>query len=317
MRMLCAPSVSATEKTARSPVAARQRTKSCYSSATPCPMSPPSRSSTATYLRRQNLKTGPPSRLVGGPRTRHDLVLARADDDRPSQSATCSWRPPAHSSRNCWRVSGRAALRLSPYWSLPRHGPRAAHLRNRDIDPAVLTRLVQSIADVQEVSILHRQLWSRQIKFIEATIPAPGADTSTPPPLFQHANSRRIRWNRLQAARGARDFGAFLWASMVVPLYREVRRRANVTTEAEREAASPSFSHAYRAEQLKLLVQQARALVVAAVETHIQLFESTPGMALLASTSATGIADAFELFVDLVENCDLPRDDKVALLAAR
>ncbi|POY76197.1 hypothetical protein BMF94_0717 [Rhodotorula taiwanensis] len=192
----------------------------------------------------------------------------------------------------------------------------APHLRNRDIDPAVLTRLVQSIADVQEVSILHRQLWSRQIKFIEATIPAPGADTSTPPPLFQHANSRRIRWNRLQAARGARDFGAFLWASMVVPLYREVRRRANVTTEAEREAASPSFSHAYRAEQLKLLVQQARALVVAAVETHIQLFESTPGMALLASTSATGIADAFELFVDLVENCDLPRDDKVASLAA-
>lgn len=213
----------------------------------------------------------------------------------------------------------------------------------------VLALAVQAVTDLREVSLLHGKLWDRQLAFIAATVPAaatgkscPSSERPTgaepPPLLFQHATGRRIRWNRLLGAKGVRNFGVYLWISAVVPLVRELERRARqlenppgataaTQTQTQGGGASASaagagpptdgasashgesdFARSYRREQLALLVRQAKSLVPRAVECLVELVRVSPGLALFAQTRAIGIVEVVELFVELVENGDVPLD---------
>lgn len=205
----------------------------------------------------------------------------------------------------------------------------AAHNRQRKVDIAVLSKAVQSVVDMHAVSLLHRQVWDR---YVAASSPSADGPESQPfpPPLFQHAHSRRVRWTRDLAAKGIRHFGTYVWTALVAPLVREITQRArdlsNETSSPQEvsnlaqsrdEAATTgdSFGRALKHAQMSFLVRQARALVPVAVEAHLIGVEDMPTMALLAVFRSVGVVDNVELYVELMECGELPRDAQSARLA--
>lgn len=197
------------------------------------------------------------------------------------------------------------------------------------------------------ISLLHRQVWER---FVTASTPpssSSGGDATqdghnkAPSPLFQHANARRVRWPRILAAKGVRHFGMYAWTPLVAPLVREVCRRANdllnenatpeeVSSLTDERAANhrlggggngyasgagDSFSRELKNAQMAFLVRQVRALVPVAVEAHLTGMEDMPIMGMLSLVRETGVLQNFELYTELIERGDLPRDSRTAKLA--
>lgn len=207
--------------------------------------------------------------------------------------------------------------------------PSLAHNRQRKIDIGVLSKAVQSVVDMHAVSLLHRQVWDR---YVAASSSSSEGPHDAHPPLFQHAHARRVRWTRAHASAGIRHLGAYVWTPLVSPLVREIYRRAQ---EFLNESATPeevsslsdervnrpggeaghSFSRELQHAQMNFLMRQVRALVPVAVEAHLTGLEDVPMMAMLSLIRGTGVVDNIELFTELVEQGDLPRDSQTAKLA--
>lgn len=119
----------------------------------------------------------------------------------------------------------------------------------------------------------------------------------------------------------------------MAPLVREIHRRAQ---EFANESATPeevsnlsdervsrpgggeaghSFSRELQHAQMIFLVRQVRALVPVAVEAHLTGLEEVPMMAMLSLIRETGVVDSLELFTELIEQGDLPRDSQTVRLA--
>lgn len=208
--------------------------------------------------------------------------------------------------------------------------PSLAHNRERKIDIGVLSKAVQSVVDMHAVSLLHRQVWDRYVAASSCSATSEGPQDA---PLFQHAHARRVRWTRAHAASGIRHLGAYVWTPLVAPLVREIHRRAQ---EFANESATPeevsnlsdervsrpgggeaghSFSRELQHAQMTFLVRQVRALVPVAVEAHLTGLEEVPMMAMLSLIRETGVVDSLELFTELIEQGDLPRDSQTVRLA--
>lgn len=167
------------------------------------------------------------------------------------------------------------------------------------MDVAALVRNFEAILALQSVSRLHTQVWDRII----ARTAAASTDAQAPDPirssvLFPHIARRRVRWTRLLAAQAVGRFGAFVWATLVVPFVTEVTRRAS---QASTSRPDEPFKAQHDRVQLELLLQQSRALVPHAVEAQVKLWERSPSLALLALTRPIGLVETFELWIDLVE----------------
>lgn len=205
-----------------------------------------------------------------------------------------------------------------------------AHNRQRKIDIGVLSKAVQSVVDMHAVSLLHRQVWDRYVA--TSSSPSSEGQHDADPPLFQHAHARRVRWTRAHAASGIRHLGAYVWTPFVGPLVREICRRAQefvsesatpeeVSSLSDERVSRPgggaghSFSRELQHAQMNFLVRQVRALVPVAVEAHLTGLEDVPMMAMLSLIRGTGVVDNIELFTELIEQGDLPRDSQTAKLA--
>ena len=205
-----------------------------------------------------------------------------------------------------------------------------AHNRQRKFDIGVLSTAVQSVVDMHAVSLLHRQVWDRYVA--TSSSPSSEGQHDADPPLFQHAHARRVRWTRAHAASGIRHLGAYVWTPFVGPLVREICRRAQefvsesatpeeVSSLSDERVSRPgggaghSFSRELQHAQMNFLVRQVRALVPVAVEAHLTGLEDVPMMAMLSLIRGTGVVDNIELFTELIEQGDLPRDSQTAKLA--
>lgn len=167
------------------------------------------------------------------------------------------------------------------------------------MDVAALVRNFEAILALQSVSRLHTQVWDRIIaRTAAASTDAQAQDPIRSSVLFPHIARRRVRWTRLLAAQAVGRFGAFVWATLVVPLVTEVTRRAS---QASTRRPDEPFKAQHDRVQLELLLQQSRALVPHAVEAQVKLWERSPSLALLALTRPIGLVETFELWIDLVE----------------
>lgn len=191
-----------------------------------------------------------------------------------------------------------------------------AHRRKAPVNVSALTRSFHSILELQSLSMLHGQVWDRIIaKTAAASSNTYDKDPVKSSALFPHSARRRVRWTRLLAAQAVGRFGTYLWATLVVPFVSELTRRVldlGNGDPATAAADSRTFAQQHDQAQLELLLRQARALVPLAVDAQVKLFEKSPSLALLALSKPIGMAETFELWVDLVECGQVARDVSLA-----
>lgn len=195
-----------------------------------------------------------------------------------------------------------------------------AHRRKAAVNVSALTRSFHAVLELQSLSALHAEVWDRIIAKTASSSTHDKDPALSPSILFPHVARRRVRWTRLLSAQAVGRFGAFVWATLVVPLVSELTRRVSnlastftaTTATSASSAAASSFAQQHEQAQLELLLQQARALVPLAVEAQIKLFEKSPSLALLALSKPIGMAETFEIWVELVECGHLASDAGLA-----
>jgi hypothetical protein len=170
------------------------------------------------------------------------------------------------------------------------------------------------VLELQSLSALHAAVWDRIIAKTASSTTHDKDPALSSSILFPHVARRRVRWTRLLSAQAVGRFGAFVWATLVVPLVSELTRRVSnlAPTSTNTAPASASFAQQHEQAQLELLLRQARALVPLAVEAQIKLFERSPSLALLALSKPIGMAETFETWVELVECGHLASDAGLA-----
>ncbi|GAA5880285.1 hypothetical protein JCM3774_002480 [Rhodotorula dairenensis] len=200
----------------------------------------------------------------------------------------------------------------------------APYRRKAPVNVSALTRSFHSILELQSLSALHGQVWDRIISKTAASSTTSDKDSFHSSVMFPHLARRRLRWTRLLAAQAVGRFGTYLWATLVVPFVSELTRRVsalftapdNDDSAAAAAADARTFAQQHDQAQLELLLRQARALVPLAVDAQIKLFQKSPSLALLAMSKPIGMAETFELWVDLVECGHLAGDANLASGAA-
>ncbi|TKA54046.1 hypothetical protein B0A53_03328 [Rhodotorula sp. CCFEE 5036] len=195
----------------------------------------------------------------------------------------------------------------------------APHRRKAAVNVSALTRSFHAVLELQSLSALHAAVWDRIIAKTASSTTHDKDPALSSSILFPHVARRRVRWTRLLSAQAVGRFGAFVWATLVVPLVSELTRRVSnlAPTSTNTAPASASFAQQHEQAQLELLLRQARALVPLAVEAQIKLFERSPSLALLALSKPIGMAETFETWVELVECGHLASDAGLATGAAR
>lgn len=195
-----------------------------------------------------------------------------------------------------------------------------AHRRKAAVNVSALTRSFHAVLELQSLSALHAEVWDRIIAKTASSSTHDKDPALSSSILFPHVARRRVRWTRLLSAQAVGRFGAFVWATLVVPLVSELTRRVSnlastftaTTATSASSAAASSFAQQHEQAQLELLLQQARALVPLAVEAQIKLFEKSPSLALLALSKPIGMAETFKIWVELVECGHLASDAGLA-----
>lgn len=192
-----------------------------------------------------------------------------------------------------------------------------AHRRKAAVNVSALTRSFHAVLELQSLSALHAEAWDRIIAKTASSTTHDKDPALSSSILFPHVARRRVRWTRLLSAQAVGRFGAFVWATLVVPLVSELTRRvsnlaATSATTTNTTTSASSFAQQHEQAQLELLLRQARALVPLAVEAQIKLFEKSPSLALLALSKPIGMAETFETWVELVECGHLASDASLA-----
>lgn len=190
-----------------------------------------------------------------------------------------------------------------------------AQRRKAAVNVSALTRSFHAVLELQALSALHTEVWDRIIAKTASSSTMHDKDSvQLSSILFPHVARRRVRWTRLLSAQAVGRFGAFLWATLVVPFLSELTRRVSnlAATSATTTTSASSFAQQHEQAQLELLLRQARALVPLAVEAQIKLFEKSPSLALLALSKPIGMAETFETWVELVECGHLAGDASLA-----
>ncbi|GAA5984885.1 hypothetical protein JCM10908_002436 [Rhodotorula pacifica] len=200
----------------------------------------------------------------------------------------------------------------------------APHRRKAPVDVAAFTRHFHAILELQNLASLHARVWDRIIAKATASATAPdGKNPSGAYTLFPHLVRRKVRWSPLLAAQAIGRFGSYMWATLVVPFISELTRRVSAmespsagTSPASSTSATKTFAQEHEQAQLHLLLRQARALVPLVVEVQFKLFKESPSLALIGLSKPIGMAETFELWLDLIESGHVVANAALAAAAA-
>ncbi|GAA5836344.1 hypothetical protein JCM9279_000360 [Rhodotorula babjevae] len=176
----------------------------------------------------------------------------------------------------------------------------STHARRQPLDEAALAHILARLHRFRTVSALLVDLLDKLIEVDER-------------PIFPHAAPKRVRFTTPMVMRAIRGYAATTGSVVVVPLYRELRRRLVEAQEALRisQGAEREEKQAL-VERLELVVRQFSRVFVAALRSLLEAMERSPSLLLAATLRKIGVVDWGSILLQEVESGSIALDDNVA-----
>ena len=177
-----------------------------------------------------------------------------------------------------------------------------AHARRQPLDEAALAHFLTRLNRFRTVSALLVDLLDKFIELDDR-------------PLFQHATPKRVRFTTQMALRATRGFAATTGPIIVVPLYRELRRRLVEAQDAQDDMQGVEREEQQAlVERLELVVRQFKRVFLSSLSALLESLERGPSTLLTATLRKIGVVDWGSVLLQEVECGAITLDDNVAML---